>query len=174
MVYSRKHKKRVRVLKKNTISKKRNNKKYKKISGGGCGCGNTDNSKTTGGSAYLTELSPHHYYKYYDVTKDPNNLQISTSIPSNTLTSLSGGSGSKRKSNKKTYKKRRNVKKQKGGLSGADFVSSFENTNLTNNMSNYLVGSQLPQNPDYMQNVLSVNQYNPNALAIPPGIKYYV
>ena len=155
------------MKKKSTISKKRNNKKYKKINGGGCGCGNT---KTTGGSAFLTELSPQRYYEYYDVTKDPNNIQISTSIPS-TL----GGSASKRKPNKKTHRKRRNNKKQKGGLSGADFVSSFENTNLTNNVSNYLVGSYPTETPDYLQNVLSVNQSNTNTSAIlPPGIKYYV
>ena len=180
MVYNRNNK--TQKNKKDQLFSKKNNTKYKKR-GGGCGCMN-NNSKITGGSAYLAELSTQSYYPYYDVTKDPNNIQISTSIPSNNITSMSGGSGSgsasasasasKRKLNKKTNKKRKNVKKQKGGLSGPDFVSSLGNSNLVNNMSNYLIGSPVSSNPSYLQNVMSVNQHNSNIPSIPPGLKYYV
>ena len=170
MVYNRKNK--TQKNKKDRLFSKKNNTKYKKR-GGGCGCMN-NNSKITGGSVYLAELSTQSYYPYYDVTKDPNNIQISTSIPSNNITSMSGGSGLKRKSNKKTNKKRKNVKKQKGGLSGSDFVSSLGNSNLVNNMSNYLIGSPVPSNPSYLQNVMSVNQHSSNIPSIPPGLKYYV
>lgn len=163
MAYNRKSKK--QRNNKNIRFSKKNNQKYKK---GGCGCSN-DSSQMKGGSAYLAELSPQLYYPYYDVTKDPNNIQISTSIPSNNITSMSGGS------KRKTNKKRKNIKKkQKGGLSSSDFVSSFGNPNLVNNVTNYLIGSPVSSNPDYLQNAMSVNQHNSNIPSIPTGVKYYV
>ena len=150
MAYSR------RRNKKNS-SKKIHYKKtsHKKTSrGGGCGC-----NRITGGSPYLSELSPQTYYAYNSsIQNDPNNYQLSTRMAG--VDNLRAMSGGKNKSRKNRNKKQKKIVQQ-GGLAYSDF-------NIMN------LGTPTNDTPSFLHNLLSTNQPNPNVPMVSPGIRYYV
>jgi hypothetical protein len=151
MAYSRKvHHKR----KTNKRNNKRNNKKNKSIIGGSCGC-----NRISGGSPYLSDLSPKSYYTYNSsIQNDPNNHQLSTRMAGvDNLRAMSGGRKNRRSRKNKKQKKIG----QKGGLSYSDFsiMNPFVPTNDA---------------PSFTNHILSTNQPNPNTPTYSPGIKYYV
>ena len=161
MAYSRKvhHK---RKTNKRNNKRNNNNRKNKSIRGGGCGC-----NQISGGSPYLSDLSPKSYYAYNSsIQNDPNNHQLSTRMAGvDNLRAMSGGRRSIKQKNIKQKNKNKKQKQkkigQKGGLSYSDFsiMNPFVPTNDA---------------PSFTNNILSTNQPNPNTPTYSQGIKYYV
>ena len=156
MAYSRKvhHK---RKTNKRNNKRTNNNRKNKSIRGGGCGC-----NRISGGSPYLSDLSPQSYYAYNSsIQNDPNNHQLSTRMAGvDNLRAMSGGM--RRRSIKQNNKNKKQKKiGQKGGLSYSDF--SIMNPFVPSNDA-----------PSFTHNILSTNQPNPHTPTYSPGIKYYV
>ena len=145
--------------KRNKNKKIRPKKTYKR--GGGCGC-----NRITGGSPYLSDLSPKNYYAYNsNIQNDPNNHQLSTRMAGvDNMRAMTGGARKSRRrksiSNKNKNKKQKKIV-QKGGLSYSDF-------NVMN------IGPPTNNAPSFTHNLLSTNQPNPNVPMVTPGIKYYV
>jgi hypothetical protein len=145
--------------KRNNKNKKiRQKKTYKR--GGSCGC-----NRITGGSLYLSDLSPQNYYAYNsNIQNDPNNHQLSTRMAGvDNLRSMTGGSRRRRRRRKRRSSKNKKQKKivQTGGMPYTDF-------NIMN------LGPPTNNLPSHTNHLLSTGQTNPNIPMVSPGIKYYV
>lgn len=149
MAYSRRNKKNKKIHRKRTYRKNK-----KTLRGGSCGC-----NRITGGSPYLSELSPQTHYPYNSsIQNDPNNYQLSTRMEGvDNIRAMTGG----RKNNKSCKNRKQKKIIQTGGLSYSDF--SIMNPGVPTN-----------DNPSFMQNLLSTNQPNPNIPMVTQGIRYYV